>query len=75
MGMNLMNIMKQVQNAQKRAETAQKELAALEITGESAGGSVKVTWDGQGKVKSMKISAEAINRNVRRRNFCSYQTS
>ena len=61
MGMNLMNIMKQVQNAQKRAETAQKELAALEITGESAGGSVKVTCDGQGKFKSIKIAAEAIN--------------
>lgn len=61
MGMNLMNIMKQVQNAQKRAETAQKELAALEIIGESAGGAVKVTCDGQGKFKSIKISAEVIN--------------
>lgn len=61
MGMNLMNIMKQVQNAQKRAEQAQKELSALEITGESAGGAVKVTCDGQGKFKSIKISAEAIN--------------
>ena len=61
MGMNLMNIMKQVQNAQKRAEVAQKELSELEITGESAGGSVKVTCDGQGKFKSIKIAAEAIN--------------
>ncbi len=61
MGMNLMNIMKQVQNAQKRAENAQKELSALEITGESAGGYVKVTCDGQGKFKSIKISPEAIN--------------
>ncbi len=61
MGMNLMNIMKQVQNAQKRAEQAQKELSALEITGESAGGSVKVTCDGQGKFKSIKIAPEAIN--------------
>lgn len=61
MGMNLMNIMKQVQNAQKRAESAQKELAALEITGESSGGYVKVTCDGQGKFKSIKIKPEAIN--------------
>jgi len=61
MGMNLMNIMKQVQNAQKRAEIAQKELAELEITGESAGGYVKVVCDGQGKFKSIKISPEAIN--------------
>ena len=61
MGMNLMNIMKQVQNAQKRAESAQKELSALEITGESSGGYVKVTCDGQGKFKSIKIAPEAIN--------------
>lgn len=61
MGMNLMNIMKQVQNAQKRAEAAQKELAALEITGESTGGYVKVVYDGQGKFKSIKIAPEAIN--------------
>ena len=61
MGMNIMNIMKQVQNAQKRAETAQKELSALEITGESSGGYVKVTCDGQGKFKSIKIKPEAIN--------------
>ena len=60
MGMNLMNIMKQVQNAQKRAETAQKELSALEITGEAAGGAVRVVCDGQGKFKSIKISPEVI---------------
>ena len=61
MGFDFMNIMKQVQNAQKRAEVAQKELAALEITGESAGGHVRVVCDGQGKFKSIKIAPEAIN--------------
>lgn len=61
MGMNLMNLMKQVQNVQKKAGAMQEELANLEIVGESAGGSVKVTCDGQGKFKSIKISAEAIN--------------
>lgn len=61
MGMNLMNIMKQVQNAQKRAEVAQKELAELEITGQSAGGHVVVKCDGQGKFKSIAIAPEAIN--------------
>lgn len=59
MGMNLMNIMKQVQNAQKRAEVAQKELSELEITGEATG--VKVIFNGQGQFKSIKLSAEAIN--------------
>jgi len=61
MGFDFMNIMKQVQNAQKRAEAAQKELAALEITGECTGGYVTVTCDGQGKFKSIKIKPEAIN--------------
>ncbi len=61
MGMNLMNLMKQVQNAQKLATEAQKELAALEISGESAGGSVVVVCDGQGKFKSIKISPEAFS--------------
>jgi len=61
MGMNLMNLMKQVQNVQKKAGAMQKELAELEITGESAGGAVKVTCDGQGKFKAIKISPEAVN--------------
>lgn len=61
MGMDLMNIMKQVQNVQKKAGAMQEELANLEVTGESAGGAVKVVCDGQGKFKSIKISAEAIN--------------
>ncbi len=60
MGMNLMNIMKQVQNAQKRAEAVQKELAELEIIGEAANGSVKVICDGQGKFKSIKLAPEVI---------------
>ena len=61
MAMNLMNLMKQVQNVQKKAGAMQEELANLEITGESAGGGVKVVCDGQGKFKSIKISAEVIN--------------
>ena len=61
MGMDLMNIMKQVQNVQKKAGVMQEELANLEITGESAGGAVKVLFDGQGKFKSIKISKQTIN--------------
>lgn len=61
MGMNLMNLMKQVQNVQKKAGAIQEELANLEIVGESAGGGVKVTCDGQGKFKSIKITPEVIN--------------
>ena len=61
MGLNFGNLMKQVQNVQKRAGEMQQELANLEITGESAGGAVKVVCDGQGKFKSIKIAPEAIN--------------
>jgi DNA-binding YbaB/EbfC family protein len=59
MGLNLGNLMKQVQNVQKKAAEAQEELANLEVTGESGG--VKVVLDGQGKFKSITISPEVIN--------------
>lgn len=59
--MNLGNMMKQAQQMQKKLQEAQAELAAQTITGESAGGAVKVTCDGQGKFKSIKLSKEAIN--------------
>ncbi|MBO6181784.1 YbaB/EbfC family nucleoid-associated protein [bacterium] len=61
MGLNLGNLMKQVQNVQKKASEAQARLASMELIGESANGGVKVTMDGQGKFKSIKLSAEVIN--------------
>ena len=60
MGMNLMNIMKQVQNVQKKASIMQEELANLEIIGESANGAAKVTCDGQGKFKSIKLNLSEL---------------
>ncbi|MFA7658156.1 MAG: YbaB/EbfC family nucleoid-associated protein [Candidatus Gastranaerophilaceae bacterium] len=59
--MDMMKMMKQAQDLQKRLKDAQDELAKTEITGESAGGAVKVVCDGQGKFKSIKLTAEAIN--------------
>ncbi len=59
--MNIMQMMKQAQNIQKKLKDAQQELANTEIVGESAGGAVKVTCDGQGKFKSIKLTAQAIN--------------
>ena len=61
MGMNLMNIMKQVQAAQQKLGVAQEELANLEISGEAANGAVKVIMNGQGRFKSISIKPEAIN--------------
>lgn len=59
--MNIMQMMKQAQNLQKKLKDTQAELASIEITGESAGGAVKVICDGQGKFKSIKLSPEAVN--------------
>ena len=58
---NMSQMMKQAQNLQKKLKDTQAELANIEITGESAGGAVKVICDGQGKFKSIKLTAEAVN--------------
>ena len=59
--MNIMQIMKQAQNIQSKLKVAQEELASMEVVGEAANGAVKIICDGQGKFKSIKLSAEAIN--------------
>lgn len=59
--MDIMKMMKQAQGLQKKLKETQDELSQLEITGESAGGAVKVVCDGQGRFKSIKLSPEAIN--------------
>lgn len=59
--MDMMKMMKQAQNLQKKLKDTQDELSNIEVTAESAGGAVKVICDGQGRFKSIKLSAEAIN--------------
>lgn len=59
--MNIMQMMQQAQNIQKKLKEVQDELANSEVLGDSAGGAVKVVCDGQGKFKSIKISPELIN--------------
>ena len=59
--MNMMNMMKQAQNIQKKLKEVQDELNAAEVSGEAGNGSVKVITDGKGIFKSIKLSAEAIN--------------
>ena len=59
--MNIMQMMKQAQSLQKKLKDTQDELAKTLFTGESAGGAVVVTCDGQGKFRSIKIKPEAIN--------------
>ena len=59
--MNMMNMMKQAQNIQKKLKEAQDELNKMDISGEATNGSVKVICDGKGLFKSIKLSPEAIN--------------
>lgn len=59
--MNLGNIMKQAQQMQKRLKDAQEELASQEYSAQVGGGCVTAICDGQGRFKSIKLTAEAIN--------------
>ncbi len=59
--MNMMNMMKQAQNIQKKLMEAQNDLSNMSNSGEAGNGSVSVTCDGKGIFKSIKLSAEAIN--------------
>ena len=59
--MNMMNMMKQAQNIQKKLVDAQNELTDMNIEGKAGNGSVSVICDGKGLFKSIKLSAEAIN--------------
>ena len=49
------NLMKQAQQLQANVQKAQAEIAALEITGESGGGMVKVTINGRHEAKRVQI--------------------
>jgi hypothetical protein len=49
------NLMKQAQQLQANMQRAQAEIAALEVTGESGGGMVKVTINGRHEAKRVQI--------------------
>lgn len=59
--MNIAQMMKQAQQMQKRLQEAQTELANTEFTSISGNGAVTVVCDGQGKFKSIKLTATALN--------------
>ena len=59
--MNLMSMMKQAQNLQKKLQEVQKELEETEISKDFQNGAIVVKCDGQGRFKSIKLSASAIN--------------
>lgn len=59
--MNMMQVMQQAQKMQKKFKETQSELEQAEIISTAGNGAVTVTLNGQGKFKSIKLTAEAIN--------------
>jgi len=49
--------MKQAQQLQANMQKAQEEIAAMEVTGESGGGMVKITINGRHEAKRVQIDA------------------
>jgi nucleoid-associated protein EbfC len=49
------NLMKQAQQMQANMQKAQAEIAAMEVTGESGGGMVKVTINGRHEAKRVQL--------------------
>ena len=52
---DLMGMMKQVGQMQARMQQMQEEMAAQEIDGQSGGGLVRITLNGKGDVKRLRI--------------------
>lgn len=57
---DLMKMMKQAQEIQGRMQRMQEELAALEISGQSGAGLVKITLNGKGEMRSVKIDPSLL---------------
>jgi len=54
-------LMKQAQQMQEKMKRAQEELNAMEVTGQAAGGLVKVTISGKYEMKRVQIEAGAMD--------------
>ena len=52
---DLFGMMKQAQQIQERMQQMQEELAAMEIGGEAGGGLVRVTLNGKGELRGVRI--------------------
>lgn len=60
---NPRHLQKQIEEAQKVQVELQEALAALRIEGSAGGGMVKVTADGNGEVKAVKIEPGVVDPN------------
>ena len=55
------NIMQQAQQMQENFQKAQEELAAMEVSGESGGGLVKIVMTGKREVRNITIDDSLID--------------
>ncbi len=58
---NIAGLMKQAQQMQENMKRAQAELEALEVIGQAASGSVKVTMTGKHALKRVEIADSAMD--------------
>ena len=57
----LAGLMKQAQQMQEKMKTAQAQLAALEVSGQAAGGLVKVSLTGKYELRRVQIDTAAMD--------------
>ncbi len=58
---NLAGLMKQAQQMQSKMEEMQARLESAELTGESGAGMVKITLNGKGELRKVKIDPKAVD--------------
>ncbi len=54
------NIMRQAQEMQEKVQQMQKDLAEMEVTGESGAGMVKATMNGKHELRAVMLSDEIM---------------
>lgn len=57
---DLMKLMKQAQDMQGRMQKMQEDLVGLEVEGQAAAGMVKVTLNGKGDMRALKIDPSLV---------------
>ncbi|MEZ5850525.1 MAG: YbaB/EbfC family nucleoid-associated protein [Hyphomicrobiaceae bacterium] len=57
---DLMKMMKQAQEIQGRMQRMQEELAALEVQGQAGAGMVRVTLNGKGEMRGVRIDPSLV---------------
>jgi DNA-binding YbaB/EbfC family protein len=58
---NIAGLMKQAQQMQSKMEEMQSKLAAMELEGEAGAGLVKVTLNGKGDMRRIKIDPKLVD--------------